>query len=193
MKRRLPNSLTALSLLLCAAVCLLWVRSYWREGSLTWTGARGPRTVVAGERWIEVPWGEGVISMAVLRPEAGQTAPGMWRAYSSDAARHGFSLYRRILRRSRGSELLWRMGFGSWGTDVYSRDGRFLFGYRYCGVPFWSICVLTAVAPAVWLGRQAKVRSRRVTGLCARCGYDLRATPHRCPECGAKAAVAEGA
>jgi len=29
MRRRLLNLLTALSLLLCVAVCVLWVRSYW--------------------------------------------------------------------------------------------------------------------------------------------------------------------
>ena len=35
MKRRLLNLLTGLSLLLCVAALVLWVRSYWRVDSLT--------------------------------------------------------------------------------------------------------------------------------------------------------------
>ena len=34
MRRRLLNLLTALSLLLCVAVCVLWARSYWHRESL---------------------------------------------------------------------------------------------------------------------------------------------------------------
>ncbi len=50
------------------------------------------------------------------------------------------------------------------------------------------LLVLPAVAIREWRGRL----SRRRAGLCPACGYDLRATPGRCPECGAVSGQVKG-
>ncbi len=41
---------------------------------------------------------------------------------------------------------------------------------------------------AVFIGRWLVELRRLKTGKCVHCGYDLRATPHRCPECGKRGA-----
>jgi len=51
--------------------------------------------------------------------------------------------------------------------------------------PIWPICVLLAVAPAVRVVRVVRSWRRFARGHCRACGYDMRATPQRCPECGA--------
>ena len=51
-------------------------------------------------------------------------------------------------------------------------------------VPLWFAIAILAT-PAVWsLFRSWRKRWRKRAGFCAVCGYDLRATPERCPECG---------
>jgi hypothetical protein len=48
----------------------------------------------------------------------------------------------------------------------------------------WFVVEVFAILPLMWLLRRY-VRCRRIArGICDHCGYDLRASPGRCPECG---------
>ncbi|HWE97552.1 MAG TPA: hypothetical protein VG269_26580 [Tepidisphaeraceae bacterium] len=61
-------------------------------------------------------------------------------------------------------------------------------------VPYRCPTILFGLCPAaVMAGRLRRRRWKRSPFACLSCGYDLRATPDRCPECGAmpKAAKAK--
>jgi hypothetical protein len=57
-------------------------------------------------------------------------------------------------------------------------------------VPYYALVLIWLVTPGFVAFRYARRRRRHAAGLCPACGYDLRATPGRCPECGAAAAEA---
>ena len=67
--------------------------------------------------------------------------------------------------------------------------------FRVWFIPYWCPAALLALLPVLWLGRSLFIRRRESSALwsrrmkrCSACGYDLRASPERCPECGAAAA-----
>ena len=51
--------------------------------------------------------------------------------------------------------------------------------------PHWLAATATALLPAAWVATRIRRRRDPCSVYCPTCGYDLRATPDRCPECGA--------
>ena len=57
-------------------------------------------------------------------------------------------------------------------------------------IPYWLVVIVTSLPPLLWLVSYALNRKDRHTlrrladNHCSSCGYDLRATRDRCPECG---------
>jgi hypothetical protein len=54
-------------------------------------------------------------------------------------------------------------------------------------IPLWLPLLLTALLPSVWIRNRHRRLRRLRLARCPTCGYDLRATPGRCPECGTAA------
>lgn len=68
---------------------------------------------------------------------------------------------------------------------IYGTVNRLGFGFDGMAyyMPLWFLALPTATPPVVRaLGWRRNPRNSE--GMCRRCGYDLRATPDRCPECG---------
>ena len=161
MLRRLFTIFAALSLLLCIASVVLWVRSYgWKEG-------------IGYSTWFSAFTRYGALCVTL--------------DFNDYGVKRGFAANRRPQSR-RGNSLVDRP------------DARFTgFGYKRHGwadwpkptwvvlVPMWFVTAATALPPGLWLRsayRRRAAVARTAKGLCPACGYDLRATPGRCPECG---------
>jgi hypothetical protein len=71
------------------------------------------------------------------------------------------------------------------GATVPVRYVKFGERTRLLFVPYWIPIAAVAVVFVLTLA----VRRRPPAGHCQRCGYDLRASPDRCPECGTAVAI----
>ena len=176
MKRRLLNLLTALSLLACVAVAGLWVRSHWAEDQGYWTTSPTRRLGFASSSGHVKVWHQ-----TLLRPTADSYGAPGGRFHTDRASRE--------LQPDVPGDAT--TGWNPLGLGAWSRvHGQRRYHSRGVLLPYWLPLALFAIAPAHWLWRLPARRARSArSGLCARCGYDLRASPDRCPECGTVAAV----
>jgi hypothetical protein len=170
------------------ATAVFWVRSYGRVEYV--------RFFLSPTRACSVTSIRGGVQWQVVRFIAPRSDARFDAASREDLA----ELVDALLR---NDSLRWVLGVDRRANHWFSGgqgEGQFLvyrgalpvppsYWYGYVVTPYWALQALTAVLPAVWVVRWLRGRRRGRGGLCPACGYDLRATPGRCPECGR--AVAE--
>jgi hypothetical protein len=195
MKRRLLSVVAGLSLALCVASAALWVRSYHVHERLYYrrpfatshvAGARGPFAQVE-HGVMEVGWAQ-VVQYEAPMPPTWQEPPGLHRVCGVPIDARGY----------RGPRSL--MIYTAPPADTTTLAARLCFARRYgfkvhqpwvsinfdsVTAPMGAVVALTGAFPAVYAMTRLRRRRRRTAGRCRVCGYDLRATPDRCPECGA--------
>jgi hypothetical protein len=179
-KRRLATLAAAASLLLCIATLALWVRSYTFVDRISYTLDR--------QRWVAILSVRGQLDLCYHEaplPRSGEAPFPIHRfvritSYCREGT-HSVQDWAAIMKPSGNARSAWFVGFGFLFVD-YSLGTSTL---RAIGFPHWSFALLFAVPPALHLSATFRSRRLRHAGHCCACGYDMRATPERCPECGA--------
>ena len=169
--RILTNAATLLSLVLCVATAAAWVRSYQAKDYVWWSLAN-PRLQLS------IVTSRGRLSAAVITPSFGEESlelPGVGSAPSGPVS------YDWVPEDSAGT-FFNRLGI------IVERRRSAVGDERMLACPYRFIMLLTAILPAArlagWRRRRRALRLRMHPNLCQHCGYDCRATPNRCPECG---------
>jgi hypothetical protein len=97
-----------------------------------------------------------------------------WR-YGDDVQEY-YSHFGDLLGWSANQTRVWGFAIGS-GTNQAGATIVF-------AVPLWFLTMLSAIPLGSFYLIRRRLRRISRLGLCPNCGYDLRATPERCPECG---------
>jgi hypothetical protein len=180
-------ALTALSLLLLVPTVVLWVRSYW-----IWEDVYVRHPPVYTRRWAWSYLGEirstgGQVFVATVTPSR-PLPDEEFRRMTADGGPD--VTYERVEQPANRPDLMiWHLS-PAWraiGIDYesYRNDSRLVaYTIRRLAVPYWLLAVVLGLLPSARLFAVWRRRRRVGHGLCPTCGYDLRATPTRCPECG---------
>src|SRR3954466_6321142 len=183
--RHIFTCCAALSLLLCLALCVLWFRSYRMREQINWCNTGGWRAVRSARGDLEVAF---LLSDWSNSPQEFHSP-----RYERGAAQPPFN-YLMMMGGSSGDvnfDWQWR-GF-AWHHKRSPLGALHAEGFA----PFWSLVAAPALLPIGWTPLRIRARRHRCrqlsAGLCPACGYDLRATPDRCPECGGAAAGKQAA
>jgi hypothetical protein len=173
--QKLRLGLAILGGVLLLAWCTAWAGSHFRAFSVYRLYAPGD-----GEPFDAASLSRGRVEWVWTTDTVGFNAPGPWSAVSRYLPTH--------YSETASFDTTDRTKPFGWGDSQMSGSLALLTGIRWKLRIIWfpSWAGVPPLALLTWLPLRAWRKRRRAgrEGLCPSCGYDLRASPDRCPECG---------
>jgi hypothetical protein len=194
MIRRLFTFASALSLLLCMATVVLWVRSYWVHDSIEYL-----HDLPGSTYWVRQIYdgyaSRGGVKLSYIRSSASDQLNII--SFREDAKIQPHFRQGQYPARSvpiiesvlPPTALLRSVGIGFDGHDDGLQIPSNVWQDQLV-FPYWLPTTVLAMPCAVWLRLMLTRHRRNKVGHCLTCGYDLRASKDRCPECGTPIGVA---
>lgn len=177
MRHRLFAVVSILSLALCLTAAALWVRSYRVGENWIWRRPDGDRAVRTARGTFTLSWDLGF-------PTQVNGPQGL--KYEQNPFACGVDPILFMCSDTGEIYAYWQRSGFCWIKKDRPRTGTYM---ARASAPMWSITAAWALLPLMWttlqVGTRKLARKRGDLHLCRTCGYDLRATPDRCPECGA--------
>jgi hypothetical protein len=183
--REVLGRLTGASLGLSLLIATLWIRSYWASDSVKWRNeniARDLNNFIA----VECSYG----GIRVTRDHADATTflrltpPSNHFQYTNkraDSYPYAIAFAIHWLPPFTEFRLL---GFQWIRFDETTQNSHAVRATQSVTFPLATIFLLTLSVPALRIKQLRNQDQRQCRLLCGTCGYDLRATPTCCPECG---------
>jgi hypothetical protein len=188
---------SAASLTLAGAVLVLWLLSYRASGVLMFQHYTAYPDCDLVHGWTLSAAAGGVCATHHRdRDKKGEASKlARWFCSINSGGRVTYPFFgTRSLLPSRNHLTFWQRAGFELGDSATGSPPSVIRGII---VPHWFCAILLMILPTLWLRYglpQLRARRRLARHLCPTCGYDLRATPACCPECGtAAAATAEAA
>jgi hypothetical protein len=181
MQRKLFNVLAVVSLLLCVATVAFWIRGQWQCDQVNWFSDNYCANFSSANSVIVM-----MIGPNYRGPYAMPPIGNGWRYMHYPAQTSGQEVVRCQIPLAKYHRWGW-LGFAYDPNSLVTYNGppkSIYYSSDRIYFPHWSLAAISAILPATWYLRSRRERARRRIGHCVKCGYDLRATPEQCPECG---------
>jgi hypothetical protein len=168
------NFAAAVSGLLFVATCVLWLPSYHIGKECRIRLRSGPHY-----QFHDFKSDSGIVTYSIQWAADWKLRDKDWRSYDQ---------YPRIFTAEwepSGAEpsesIIKNLGFDFGQAEAIFGGGDHVIWIAF---PYWLLSILTGLLPAARITTFLRRFRRKRADRCLACGYDLRATPDRCPECG---------